>query len=356
MPDPAPQNDALRRALDEALRLRSQNTQLEQQRDAALMQARGEATSRVAAEETAIDNAIAVTETERNSLQNELTRLQEEGKFGEASAIVAKMTDASARLQTYRQQKEQVAGRREQIASQPAAAPNGQQQSDPLAGLSERERAWVETNPRYRDDAAFRQRAAAAAGYAINVEGIERDSDDYFDFINQRLNPSAGNGAGSQQPQKNGAADGGTVLQDPPGPVEPPAIRIDPGAMAGGSPFSSGAAPTRAQMDDGSLANETQMVDQMFPQQRAVGNGGDGIRQVAAPPTRRIFDLARQHSGGRTIDATMEELETARTLARDIDPELYGRGSDQEIVAWYYNLYNSPSSKRKLRRWYGNAA
>ena len=101
---------------------------------------------------------------------------------------------------------------------------------------------------------------------------------------------------------------------------------------------------------------ETEMIDQMYPQQRAIGKGGGGIRQVAAPPSRRIAELAARHARGGVIEPTMVELETARALIRDIAPEIAARGDDEEIVRTYYAWYHSPSAERKRARWYDESA
>ena len=108
-------------------------------------------------------------------------------------------------------------------------------------------------------------------------------------------------------------------------------------------------------VSDPAMKIATDMVDEMYPQTRAIGNGGAGIRNIAAPPSRVIRQLNQQHSRGGMIEPTLEELDTARRIIGDIAPDIAAQG-DEEIIRHYHAWYNAPSSKRKLRRWYGRDA
>jgi hypothetical protein len=330
--DPALQ---LRAALEEAARLRAANAGLTRERDQAAASARTEAGGRIAAEESAIDSALAAAQEEKRGQERELAELQAEGKFTEAAALIGKMTDTSARIQSHQQRKEDLAGRRAQAEQRPEPR---QEQQDPLAGLSERERAWVAEHPAYLTDAAYARKVAAAANYATETLGYSRDEDRYIKFVDEALN-------GRVEP----AAPAPRVAAEP--AAEPAAgdVRI---SVSAANPEPQEPAAMPANPADRPVRIEDEMVEQMFPQQRAVGNGGAGIRQVAAPPSRRIRDLSNQYAGGQDIIATPEELETARILMRDIMPEVAQEG-DEAILRQYHVLYNSPSSRRKLRKWYG---
>jgi hypothetical protein len=94
---------------------------------------------------------------------------------------------------------------------------------------------------------------------------------------------------------------------------------------------------------------DTAIVDEMFPQARAAGKGGAGIRSVAAPPTRSVRDFSDRQAQGRYIEPTPEEFELSQLLYEQIN----GRPADNpaEAVRWYHAGYNSPSAQRKLKRW-----
>lgn len=338
MPDDAA--TALRQALEEAARLRRENASLATQARQATTQAYGEAGARLSAQDAAIDGQIAAAEQEHTSNQETWERLQGEGDFKGAAAAMAKMIDASTRMASLRTQKEQLVlqrGQLERNAPQDPAGGNGNQ-PDPLEGMNDRERDWVSQHPAYLTDPNFRRKAAAAAGYAVNVLNLSRESQEYLDYVNGAVegNSPPAMSVPSVDPNdpyaNNGAPD--VTVPRMPQPEVPRPVSVTP--------------------DD--MPNEMQMVDQMYPQQRAVGNGGAGIRSIAAPPTRTIRELSRQHARGAAIEPTLEELDTARIL---IPAVLGAEGlamSDEDKIRTYHAWYNAPSSQRKLRRWYGRAA
>jgi hypothetical protein len=332
---------ALRQALEEASRLRRENAQLAQQSRESRTQLHGEAGARIAAQDTAIDGLISAAEQQNAAAQAEHERLLTEGDFKGATAATARMVEASTRIAHLRSQKDQVALQRanyERATTQQDTSPPADQQPDPMAGMNERERQWVAEHPAYLNDPTFRNRAAGAAGYAINTLGMNRDSQEYIDFVNRSL---AGQGPAPMSiPADNGEgtdpANSDVTVPRMPAPEVPRPISADP--------------------NDPEMRSATEMVDQMYPQQRAIGNGGDGIRSIAAPPTRTIRELSRQHQRGRAIEPTLEEYDTALRLIPDI---LGAEGlamSDEDKIRTYHAWYNAPSSQRKLRRWYGRDA
>lgn len=332
---------ALRQALEDASRLRRENAALQQTARTATTQMFGEAGARIAAQDSAIDGQIVATEQLQAAAQAEHARLLAEGDFAGASAATARMVDASTRISSLRGQKEQVVLQRANLERTQAQEPAGgnSQQGDPLEGMNDRERDWVSQHPAYLSDPIYRRKAAAAAGYAVNVLGHSRESQEYFEYVNDAV---GGNAA--------------------------PAItiRTDDNFDQGGGDASDVRVPRMPQPevprpvaqnreDDPAMTIETNMVDEMYPQTRAIGKGGQGIRNIAAPPSRVIRELNRQHARGGVIEPTLEELDTARRIIADIAPDIAAQG-DEEIIRTYHAWYNAPSSKRKLRRWYGRDA
>jgi hypothetical protein len=246
-------------------------------------------------------------------------------------------------MATLKQQKGQVALQRANLersqTQQPTTGNNQQQQRpDPLDGMNEKERQWVAEHPAYLNDADFQQRAMGAASYAINTLKMSRDSDQYIDFINRTLSSSNAPAASISTTDDQGGADTGA-----------------PDVMVPRMPQPEVPRPVAQNADDPAMQVATEMVDQMYPQQRAIGNGGQGIRNIAAPPSRVIRELNRQHARGGVIEPTLEELDTARRIISDIAPEIAAKG-DEEIIRTYHAWYHAPSSQRKLRRWYGRDA
>ncbi len=85
------------------------------------------------------------------------------------------------------------------------------------------------------------------------------------------------------------------------------------------------------------------------PQQRAIGRGGSGVTAVAAPPSRRIAEVSNRLAKNNRIEATGEELQTARALYDSIESNAADR-SDETIIRWYHALYNSPTHRQTRRK------
>jgi hypothetical protein len=335
---------ALRTALEEASRLRRENATLQQTTRERTSQLFGEAGARISATDSAIDGQIASAEREHEAAKAERSRLLKESDFDGESAATDRMIDARTRIESLRAQKSQVALQRANLERTQAQDPvltggNQQQQADPLDGMNERERQWVAEHPSYLSDREFQQRAMGAASYATNTLRLSRDSAEYIDFINRTLSQQSAPAASIRtdiDDDANSGATGDVVVPRMPLPDVPRPVPQNP--------------------DDPAMQVATTMVDEMYPQTRAIGNGGQGIRSIAAPPTRTIRELSRQHARGGVIEPTQEELMTARILIPDILGAEGAAMSDEDKIRTYHAWYNAPSSQRKLRRWYGRDA
>ena len=331
----------LRQALDQAAQLR-------RERDEARSQFRQEVAGRIGAQEMAVDSSISAAEQERQALQAQWAALQQEGKFEEAGQALTKLTDASARIAQLRTQKDWLSRERETARAEPA---------DPLAAYTPAERDWINRNPRYLSDPAFKAKVDGAYGYVTGVKGLSRDSAEAFAEVEKMINPpaepaaaGAGNGTdgAAAKPAANGtaAADPGNGAAEPAGEFRQEHHNVD-------APIRTPTREAAMRIDTGNDPAVLAEVDQTFPQRRAIGKGGDGIQGVAAPPSRRVRELSNRAAAGGVIEPTMEELDTARTLYRQINGD--AAGSDEDAVRWYHAMYHTPSATRKRQRWYGEA-
>lgn len=337
-------NAALRAALDRAASFQRERDAAVRERDQVRGQLRVESGGRLAAQEIAIDNAIAHAETERAGLQRDWANLQAEGKFEEAGAVLAKMTDAAARIAQYR-------GQKEYVAQQRAAAPSETEaptiEAPPPAPVySAAEQSWIERNPQYLSDPAFKARVDGAYVYATTSLGKARGSEDAIREVDRLLGLSAAPPAPATDPAPDNAA-GNTAAADAPQGAMPRHDTIDAGVKL---PTIEAPAMRIPTADNGaSQPEDLSAVDERFPHQPAIGKGGAGIRSVAAPPTRDVQNFSNRAAQGRYIEPTADEYELSQLLYQQIngtDPE-----TPEAAVRWYHAAYNSPSAQRKRQRW-----
>jgi hypothetical protein len=349
---PNAETEALRAALAAATR-REQvavqgATQLQQQ-------LRVETGKQWASQESQIDGAITQTDGEVNAYKSQWATLQKDGEFDKAADAMAKMSDASARLQSLRDRKAWV-GEQRQIADRQAAAPPAPAQTTYTAA----EQTWIARNPAYTADPAFQKKANAAAAYARDVRGLAQDTPEYFAEIEKAVYPDRAPPAGGDAAAQAAARAAAQVEGSDGG--DSPFSGADPDAHAGDAPpvvtpmqqqHTLEAAPVGNTRDAPVMRIDAVPADQQQQQQtRAVGKGGDGMRAVAAPPSRRIVE-ASQRSASQTrngrIEPTMMELETARSLYESIEPNATDR-TDETIIRWYHALAHSPTHGSTRRR------
>jgi hypothetical protein len=349
----------LREALNAA---NARATAAARERDEARGQLRGETVNRVAAQEQAADNAIVAAENERNSLSERWAGLQAEGNFAEAGKVMGQMAEAAARLDRFKAQKEWLSGQRQQVSAAPSAS------ADPLARFNPAERNWIAQNPEYLSDPMLEARVNQAHNKALG-EGKIKDSPEYFDALTRAAHPEryTAPSTNTQQPQADatggrtsasspdGASDGATEsgqdIDD--SPLSGADIEIDTSPPqqrhtrdADPAPINLDAPVMRIDTATDGGGNSTQ---QPQPRQRAVGRGGEGLRAVSAPPSRRIVQASNQAARGGQIEPTMEELLTARQLYDSIEPNAEDR-SDVAAVRWYHFYAHHPSHQNTRRR------
>ncbi len=354
---------ALRSALDAANRraadVQAQNTDLQ-------ARLRTETSSRFVAQEAAVDNAIAQAEAEAGTYQRQWSTLQAEAKFDEAGEALRRMTEATSRATQARAQKEYLASQRQIAPAQP---------TDPLAGMAPHARDWIGRNPRFQSDEAFRNKVLEKHFEALNA-GHPEGSQAYYDRIERAVYPeryppgrnqveqsapttterpdqTSGQTQGQAESGEGASADN-PLSETGEGDVE---ISIEPSAAdrhtlrAAVNPVTIPANEMRIDQN----ADGTPIVEvRQEPQTRAVGKGGPGLSSVAAPPSRNINMGLQRTTGGRPQVLDANEMDTAMRLAEQIQPDLLERpNAEIEVAKWYALLNSSPSSQRKLKKWYG---
>lgn len=313
-------------------------------------QVRNETDRALLAQETAVDNAITAASTEVDTAEGRWAALQQEGNFTDAAKEMRRMTEATARLENLKQQKQYYAGQREQLKQQPA-------QQGPV--YDDRVKAWIDRNPRFNSDPAFKAEVLKSHHAAL-AAGMAEFSPEYFDHVERKVYPDRYAAQTTEQPaaaqtrQAAAAADGAqTAATD----TEIDTSQIDPNSPAGdGVDFIiDDDRHTRRADPVSNTVHPSEMRSQPEnPQRRAAGNG-TSISSVAAPPSRTVAEAARRVSGPGPVRLTSEEMEYASSLAESLEPELARRGP-AEIAKWYATLRDSPMAERRRAKWYGPEA
>lgn len=343
MPDPTPnpETQALKAALDAANRERATAVAQAQQ---ATRELQTERAGRVSAQEQAIETSLTQARAEADTAQAEWVRCQQEGDFEKSGAALRKLNEATARADRFQAQKDWLAGQRQ------AQEEQQRQPTDPLAKFNAAEREWIAKNPRYLEDMAFQRKVNAAALYAQEHEGIVKDSPQYWEFIERRLYPDRY----QQQPASDGRRENDTGGEAPAGDITVDVGEV-PDATAGMREHHTMDAPAMVIQPDAPAMRLDERPQE--PQARAVGRGAEGLRAVAAPPTRRIAETVSRQAQGQPLRPTAQEVEIARNLYDQIEPKAEDR-SIEAAVRWYAFMYNHPSHKNTRRkRWvYGENA
>lgn len=143
---------------------------------------------RFGAQDAAVANALVSATNEAKQYKAEYQRALEEGKFDVASDINDKLLDARLRIKTAESQRQWLDGQKHQFAQQIEADAQTrermeQQAQQQPAGPSAKAKAWIDAHPQFNTDDAYRYRALAAHAEAVK-QGLEIDSNDYFDHLN----------------------------------------------------------------------------------------------------------------------------------------------------------------------------
>jgi hypothetical protein len=325
---------------------------------------RTETANRLLAQETAVDNGIAQAESEHGALKGQLPAAQAEGDFHKAADILGRMTEAAARLDRLRGQKEYLANQRSAAANAPQDL-SPQLASDPLAGYSPEAREWISRNPRYLQDEGFKAQVIRHHHSALGA-GHAEGTPAYYEHIERQVYPERFTDAGRGDAPHTGGGD----TAPPPSPDQTqnghdaaPGIVIgdrDPNTMS-----ANPNQPTtyRDGLQLGVNADGSPIEIRQEEQVRAPGTpGAPGIRSVAAPPSRALTRLIGQHQRNGPIHISGEEMDHARSLFWSIeDPntsesarEIAAKG-DIGIAEWYAGNRFSPAGERYYRKHYGEA-
>lgn len=338
----------LREALNAA---QARTASLTRERDEARGQLRGETVNRVAAQEQATDNAIVAAENERTSLSERQATLMAEGNFADAAKVGGQVAEAAARIDRFKAQKDYLANQRQQVAAAP-------QQQDPLARFNPAERNWIAQNQDFLTDPVVEGRVTQAHHKAL-AEGLVKDTPQYFEVLSRAAHPERYAAAAPQEQQQTGAratatpADGTADAgqDDGDSPLSGADIEIDTSPPEQQHTRTANPAPVNVDAPAMRIdtATEGDTAQQTQQRQRAVGRGGEGIRAVSAPPSRRIVQASNQAARGGKIEPTMEELLAARALYDTIEPNAEDR-SDIAAVRWYHAMAHHPSHQHTRRR------
>lgn len=166
---------------------RARADRAEAARGTAATEARGAKQQTLQAHRTAATQAVESTATALSAAKAKYKVAMEEANYDAAAEAQAEISSAvlmQSQAQAYQGRVE----RAEKIAEQQQTETTQQQEGVDTTGLSARSRAWVERNASAfkdpRTDARIR-----AAHFAAVAEGIEQDSDDYFEKLEQAVAP-----------------------------------------------------------------------------------------------------------------------------------------------------------------------
>ena len=135
----------------------------------------------------AIDNALAAAQTEADSAAREQVAALAAGEFEKAADLGRKAARAEARIERLSEGKADIEAQRR--ASQPAQTqpqPPANDFESRISNAAPRAKEWLRAHPEYVNDERKALKAAAADSLARS-EGIQRETDAYFDFCERQL-------------------------------------------------------------------------------------------------------------------------------------------------------------------------
>jgi len=204
-PDPAPREtqeqkdelDSVSEGVQKRIaKLTARMREAERQKDAALNFARGLQTEKQTLEQklvhtdySRLNEAKTRLEGQQTTLKAIIRKAREEGDIDTETEAVQRLTDltheqrkVSGWLQTQQEQVEQYRQQAQQPAPQQNVAPQPQK-----APPSPRAEQWAEENPWFGQDRVATYAAWGIHQSLIEQEGVEPDSDEYYNELNRRL-------------------------------------------------------------------------------------------------------------------------------------------------------------------------
>ncbi len=224
----------------------------------------GDAQARVfASEEAAVANALAAAEAEAAKAEEDLAKAYEEGRTAEIGKLTRAVSTAQYKVEVLRGQQFRI-----EEAKKRAPEPTGE---DPrLAGFTEPTKAWIKKHPAFLEQGAFYNRVMAAH-YAAVADGMQTDTPEYFDFIEEKV--------GLREPAGGRREEGG----------EREGQQEEEAEVTTESPLSQA-----ARTQEGSERRRTPAASR------------------AAPPARQAPRTGQPRQTGQQIRLTPEEAEAAR--------------------------------------------
>lgn len=230
-----------RRAAAEQKAAVSETARIEAEKKAETAQSRisTEVQKNIDANRTAAQNHIEAAKAKRDQAKKEYIALQAEGKFDEAFEATQVAAQASADIkgaESYLTQLDENVARLEADAKQPKpeATKDDGGRVDPITGIkfTPSTYEWVDKHKSQWADQDFRIECDAAARQA-KKKGLDVDTPEYFEFIEQRL-------------QREGYLEMPTAQEEPEAKPDPKPKPETPKEAKKPSAASVGAAPSRA--------------------------------------------------------------------------------------------------------------
>jgi hypothetical protein len=141
-----------------------------------------------------IKTAIKTMKRDSNSLKDAFKEALAIGDFERASDIQSKLTEAKMKLEELRKGKDQMKAQRGEAKKAAKMAEQARIPADPVeafaSSLSARSADWVRRNPQYVTNPRLHNKMVAAH-HVVVADGVQADTDDYFNAIEEILKPRA---------------------------------------------------------------------------------------------------------------------------------------------------------------------
>ena len=235
---------------------------------------------RLRSELASTETTLVAMENEAVSLSNQIGTLSDEPGHGkEIAELTRKLARVEARIETEGNRKAFYTNQITQAAEaskQVAAVPKGEvlANGNGISNLSPAVQQWFRAHPKSFSDPAYLKRVFAAANYATDVEGIEAETPEYFEFVEAKMGERK---APVQARDDDEGEDLGTATADSPYSKTAPTKELDyrveaPQTRAAGAgtlppsrsvPTSSGTKQGRTPMLN---PDEREVADALFAQ------------------------------------------------------------------------------------------
>lgn len=162
-------------------------TQLDTERNArssAETRAHTANTGRFEAEETAVKTRIEAADAAALEKRRMYAEALSEGRFEDAAQVQDEMAELRAKQGQDKQYQAWLGAEKERLAKTPPV--QQQEQGLNLANYTPGQRKWIKANPDFMTDVKLRQKTEAMHNMAM-ADGIEVDTPEYFEVINQAL-------------------------------------------------------------------------------------------------------------------------------------------------------------------------